>query len=114
MDPISALPASGLSNLSGVGGAGGVGGIGGPGAPGATGRTGKASFGDALKQAIDSVNADQNRADAMQRAYQSGEPRVGLEETMLATQTANVSFQALVQVRNRLVSAYHDIMNMQV
>ena len=43
-----------------------------------------------------------------------GDPAVSLEETMLSIQTANVSFQSLVQVRNRMVSAYHDIMNMQI
>ncbi len=71
-------------------------------------------FAAAFSKALDSVNADQVKADAVQRQYQLGDPKVSLEEAMLATQDANISFQALVQVRNRLVSAYHDIMNMQV
>lgn len=72
------------------------------------------SFAGKLKEALQTVSAEQNRADELQRRFQYGESGVSLEETMLATQTANVSFQALVQVRNRLLSAYHDIMNMQV
>ena len=71
-------------------------------------------FGVALRRALESVNTDQNRADALQRAYQLGDPEVSVEQAMLATQEASLSFQGLVQTRNRLVSAYHDIMNMQV
>ena len=75
---------------------------------------GAGGFADQLQQALQAVSNEQNRADGLQRRFQYGEAGVSLEETMLATQTANVSFQALVQVRNRLLSAYHDIMNMQV
>jgi len=107
MDPITPLPAAGLANIAGVGRAAAP-------AAGAAARAGNSGFADALKQALETVNTDQNRADALQRAYQTGDTGVSLEETMLATQSANVSFQALVQVRNRMVSAYHDIMNMQV
>jgi flagellar hook-basal body complex protein FliE len=71
-------------------------------------------FSATLKQALDGVNATQNQADTLARAFQSGEANVGLEDTMVAIAKANVSFQTLVQVRNRLVSAYHDVMNMQV
>ena len=71
-------------------------------------------FSAALKQALDGVNATQNQADALARAFQTGEASVGLEDTMVAIAKAQVSFQTLVQVRNRLVSAYHDVMNMQV
>jgi flagellar hook-basal body complex protein FliE len=71
-------------------------------------------FGEALKSAIDGVNHTQKESEAMTRAYQMEDPQVGLEETMIAMSKANIEFQALVQVRNRLISAYHDIMNMQV
>jgi flagellar hook-basal body complex protein FliE len=71
-------------------------------------------FAASLKSALDGVNATQNQADDLARAFQTGDKDVGLEETMVAIAKANVSFQTLVQVRNRLVSAYHDIMNMQV
>lgn len=78
------------------------------------GADGASGFGSALRQALERVNADQTRADGLQQQYQLGNPAVSLEEAMLATQTANISFQGIVQVRNRMVSAYHDIMNMQV
>ncbi len=73
-----------------------------------------ADFAASLKNALDGVNATQNDAENLARAFQTGDKDVGLEETMVAIAKANVSFQTLVQVRNRLVSAYHDIMNMQV
>ncbi len=71
-------------------------------------------FGGALQKALDNVSAQQARADQLQQRFQLGDRKVGIEETMLATQSANLSFQAVVQVRNRLVAAYQDVMNMQV
>ena len=47
-------------------------------------------------------------------AFEMGDPNVNLSEVMVAIQKANVSFQAMTQVRNNLVSAYKDIMNMPV
>lgn len=73
-----------------------------------------ADFAAALEKALDGVNASQNEAQALARGFQLDDPSVGLEETMVAIAKANVSFQTLVQVRNRIVAAYHDIMNMQV
>ena len=75
---------------------------------------GGADFGTAFKAALDDINATQKNAEALAKAYALGDPNVGLEETMIASSKANISFQALVQVRNKLVSAYHDIMNMSV
>lgn len=72
------------------------------------------TFGKALKAALDGVNKSQREAESLSHAYQLEDPKVGLEETMIAMSKANLNFQALVQVRNRLVSAYHDIMNMQI
>ena len=71
-------------------------------------------FGAVLKAALDGVNATQADAETLARAFQTGDGDVSLEDTMIAIAKANVSFQTLVQVRNRLVAAYHDIMNMQV
>ena len=71
-------------------------------------------FGEALKNAIDGVNKSQMDAASLQKAYQTEDPNVGLEDAMIAMSKADIQFQALVQVRNRLVSAYHDIMNMPV
>lgn len=75
---------------------------------------GAGGFADALGKALSSVNEAQQRAEATARRFQLNDPNVTLEETMIAMQTANVSFQSLVQVRNRLLSAYHEIMNLQV
>ncbi len=68
----------------------------------------------ALKDALDRVNASQQKATELQKQFQLGQEDVSLEDTVIAMQKASVSFQALVQVRNRLISAYHDIMNMPV
>ncbi len=74
----------------------------------------KEGFASALKQALDGVNSAQKNADGLAREFQLDNPNVGLEETMIAMQKANISFQAVVQVRNKLVAAYQDIMNMPV
>jgi flagellar hook-basal body complex protein FliE len=71
-------------------------------------------FQQALTQALGSVSQSQNAAERLQREVQMDNPTVGLEETMVAMQKAQLGFQATLQVRNRLVQAYSDIMNMQV
>lgn len=76
--------------------------------------TAGASFGDAMAQALKGVSAQQNEASRLQREVQLDNPTVSLEETMVAMQKAQIGFQATLQVRNRLVSAYSEIMNMQV
>jgi len=83
---------------------------------GAAGATTSASpaFGTLLKQGIDAVNATQQSADALSSAWERGVPGVDLAHVMVETQKASVSFQALAQVRNRLISAYQDIMNMSI
>lgn len=73
-----------------------------------------ADFQHALTQALHSVSQTQNEATRMQRAVQLGDPTVSLESTMVAMQKAQIGFQATLQVRNRLVQAYSDIMSMQV
>lgn len=87
---------------------------GGPPAVGSATEAGSASFADALGQALKSVSQTQQSSSALQRQFQSGVEGVSLEETMLAMQKAQVGFQAAMTVRNRLVSAYTDIMNMSV
>jgi len=71
-------------------------------------------FTDVLKQAVSAVNDQQQQADKLATAFQQGDPNVQMSQVMLSMQKANVSFQAMVEVRNRLVSAYQEIMNMQV
>ena len=71
-------------------------------------------FSKALTQALGSVSKTQNDASRLQREVQLDNPTVSLEETMVAMQKAQIGFAATVQVRNKLVQAYSDIMNMQV
>lgn len=71
-------------------------------------------FSGALKSALQSVSAAQNEATQLQREVQMENPKVSLEETMVAIQKAQIGFQATLHVRNRMVQAYTDIMNMQV
>ena len=71
-------------------------------------------FGEVLKQAVNAVNDNQQQASRLAEAFQKGDPNVQMAEVMIALQKSNVSFQAMVEVRNRLVSAYQEIMNMQI
>jgi flagellar hook-basal body complex protein FliE len=93
---------------------GGLGGIGRLGAPDAAESSTKVSFSDALKASLQNVSNAQSQADDMGKKFAAGDDSVSLSDTMIAMQKASISFQATVQVRNKLVSAYHDIMNMQV
>jgi flagellar hook-basal body complex protein FliE len=72
------------------------------------------SFKSAMAQALQSVSQTQNEAQTLQRELQLDNPSVSLEQTMVAMQKAQIGFQATLQVRNRLVQAYSEIMNMQV
>ncbi|WP_201495331.1 flagellar hook-basal body complex protein FliE [Rubrivivax sp. A210] len=71
-------------------------------------------FRSAMADALQSVSQTQNEATRLQRELTLGNPRVSLEETMMAMQKAQIGFQATLQVRNRLAQAYTDVMNMQV
>ena len=73
-----------------------------------------ANFANALDNALKAVSSSQHEAASLQRQYQLGVDSVSLESTMVSMQKAQVGFQAALTVRNRLVSAYSDIMNMQV
>lgn len=73
-----------------------------------------AGFQQALTQALGSVSASQNEASALQREVQMDNPNVTLEQTMIAMQKSQIGFSAALQVRNKLVQAYSDIMQMQV
>jgi flagellar hook-basal body complex protein FliE len=71
-------------------------------------------FSEVLKSTIDQVNAAQVDARKMAEDFSSGQSDVNLQDVMINLQKASLSFQQMVQVRNKLVSAYHDIMNIQV
>jgi flagellar hook-basal body complex protein FliE len=72
------------------------------------------SFGDMLGQAVNHVNDLQQTASDLRTAYELGDPNVDLTRVMIAAQKSSVSFEALTQVRNRVVRAYEDIMNMPI
>ncbi|HEX6736369.1 MAG TPA: flagellar hook-basal body complex protein FliE [Azonexus sp.] len=75
---------------------------------------GGTDFAAVLKNSIDKVNATQESATQMAEKLAAGDTSQNLHEVMIALQTASVSFQEMVQVRNKLVTAYQDMMNMQV
>lgn len=81
--------------------------------PNAAAETG-ADFSGLLKSSIDKVNETQMLAGKMATSFEQGDRDVSLTDVMVQMQKASLSFQAMVQVRNRLVSAYQDIMNMPV
>ncbi len=71
-------------------------------------------FSDLLSNAVGSVNETQLKASHLATAYEQGDPNVTLSQVMVQSQKASVSFQALTQVRNKVVQAYQDIMKMPV
>lgn len=86
------------------------------GAPGGIGGAGAAkptSFADTMEQALKSVNEGQNQASQLSDAYERGDT-IDIAKVMLARQQAQVGFEATLQVRNKLLSAYKDIMSMPV
>jgi flagellar hook-basal body complex protein FliE len=83
-------------------------------APASPSGTKQVDFAAVLKGSIDRVDKAQGAATQMAEQFQLGDPKVTLEDTMVAMQKANISFQAAVQIRNRVVAAYHDIMNLQI
>ncbi len=73
---------------------------------------GNSGFSAMLKESIDSVNQVQKTSGQLSKAFEMGDQDVSLAEVMIASQKASVSFQAMLQVRNKLVDAYKDVMNM--
>jgi flagellar hook-basal body complex protein FliE len=77
-------------------------------------QTSKVDFTNVLKSSLDSLAQAQSSSEAMQKAFVLGDDKVSLSDTMIEMQKASLTFQATVQVRNKFVQAYNDIMNMQV
>jgi flagellar hook-basal body complex protein FliE len=75
---------------------------------------GGSSFSDMLGQAVNKVNDTQQASNQLSNAFEIGKSGVDLTDVMISSQKASVSFQALTQVRNKLVQAYQDIMQMPV
>jgi flagellar hook-basal body complex protein FliE len=72
------------------------------------------SFGEMLEQAVGKVNDTQKASAAMAKGYEQGDPNIDISDVMIASQKSTVSFQSMLQVRNKLIDAYRDVMNMPV
>ena len=90
-------------------GRGGVSGVGGS----VDGAAGTPDFGAAISNALQQVNAQQNRASDLSEAYERGDTH-DIVSVMIERQKASLGFETTLQVRNKLLSAYRDIMNMPV
>ena len=106
------LLAGAASGSAGVGSAGAGGSA--VGSSGAVGGEESGSFSGALKDALQGVSKLQEDSATLQRQFLMGDEGASLERTMMAMQKSQVAFQAALTVRNRLVAAYTDIMNMPV
>ncbi|AOV16630.1 flagellar hook-basal body complex protein FliE [Acidihalobacter aeolianus] len=75
---------------------------------------GQVDFGKLLADSINQVNEAQQHAGKLATSFEQGTSTADLGQVMVALQKANLSFEAMTQVRNKLVSAYQEIMNMQI
>ncbi|HAT8179700.1 TPA: flagellar hook-basal body complex protein FliE [Legionella pneumophila] len=73
-----------------------------------------ASFSSVFQQALNQVNDLSQTADSLKTRFEMGDSNVSLGEVMIASQKSNLGFEATLRVRNKLVQAYQDIMNMPV
>ncbi|MGR2866877.1 flagellar hook-basal body complex protein FliE [Vibrio vulnificus] len=80
----------------------------------ATGAKVSADFSTLLNQAINNVNSLQRSSSDLQTRFDRGDADVSLSDVMIARNKSSVVFEATVQVRNKLVEAYKDLMNMPV
>jgi len=76
--------------------------------------TGRPDFAGLLKESVNSVNETQQTASKLEAAFEAEDPNVDLSQVMVAMQKSSLSFQAMTQVRNKLVAAYQEIMSMPV
>lgn len=74
----------------------------------------KVGFADALKSSLDQVNQLQQQAQQQGQSFAMGDDKTSLSDVMISMQKANISLQETIQVRNKLVTAYQNIMSMQV
>ena len=71
-------------------------------------------FANLMKNSVDHVAGMQNQATALANAYEAGDKSVDLTKVMLEVQKASLAFRAMTEVRNKLVDAYTQVMNMSV
>ena len=93
---------------------GGVAPLSGNSTPATSGPHATTDFAAVLKASLDGVAQMQNHAESVQQAFVLGDNNVNLSDVMINSQKANIAFQTTVQVRNKVIAAYNDIMNMQV
>ncbi|MGM0541847.1 MAG: flagellar hook-basal body complex protein FliE [Pseudomonadota bacterium] len=77
-----------------------------------TGQDKVAGFADLLAKSVESVSAEQHKSGDLKAAFEKGDADVDLSEVMVQVQKASLSFQAMTQVRNKLVEAYKDVIHM--
>lgn len=82
--------------------------------PGGPTPSAPSDFSKLLSKGLDQVNSTQKTASSLAQAFERGVPGVELPQVMLEMQKASVSFRAATEVRNRLISAYQEIMNMPI
>ena len=75
---------------------------------------GDVNFSNVIKSAVNQVNETHHTAGKLKTAFEMGDPNVSLADAMIASQKASVAFQATLQVRNKLVQAYEEVMRMSV
>ncbi len=85
-----------------------------PGKAEETSATRVGAFENALRQAFENVNNLQNNASNLQTRFDTGDRQVTLSDVMLATQKSSISFEAAVQIRNKLIEAYKTVSQMQI
>ncbi len=72
------------------------------------------AFKEVFSKALSEVNDLQKTADTLRTSFDKGDPNIDLSDVMIATQKSSLAFEMVLQVRNRLVSAYQEIMNMPI
>jgi len=77
-------------------------------------KTNNVEFQSILSSAVDQVNSVQKHSNDLAEAFQLGDPNITLSQVVVASEKASVAFEAMTEVRNRLVSAYEDIMKMPI
>jgi flagellar hook-basal body complex protein FliE len=80
----------------------------------ATGPAQPADFATLMKNSVDHISTMQNQASALSEAYEAGDKSVDLTKVMLEVQKAGLAFRAMTEVRNKLLDAYTQVMNMSV
>ncbi len=82
--------------------------------PEAAGSESRVDFGAILKESLNQISDVQATSNDLSTRFESGDSQVAIEDVMIAREKASISFQAMMQVRNKLVSAYQEVMAMQI